>query len=149
MSVTNDQLHKELDLIQGIIRNMSANSFEVKKWLIGILSALLIFKNDELLGGNSRFAWLLAFPVLCFWYLDAFFLSTERFYREIYNWVITNRMKTDKYLYDLKSSKRENPDQSYTELRLKKNNVWNSAFSKTVWPFYLVPVLFICIYILI
>ncbi|MBL7723521.1 MAG: hypothetical protein JNK27_05195 [Chitinophagaceae bacterium] len=147
MAVTIEQIHKEIDLIQGIIRNMSANSFEVKKWLIGVLTALIIFKNDELLGGNTKFIWLLLIPIICFWYLDAFFLSTEKFYREMYDWVNANRGGTAKYLYDLKEDKREFPDGIVTQLRKPENNIWNSAFSKTVWPFYVLPIIFIAIYI--
>lgn len=110
MAASTEQVHKEIDLIQDRVRNMSANSFEVKKWLVGVLTALIIFKNDEMLGGNSKFIWLLLIPIACFWYLDAFFLSTEKFYREMYDWVIANRGKTDKYLYDLKEDRREFPD---------------------------------------
>ncbi len=147
MSVNNEQLHKELELIQGVIRNMSANSFEVKKWLIGVLTALLIFKSEELLGGKTRLVWLLSIPITCFWYLDAYYLSTERFYREMYGWVVDNRAKTDLYLYDLKTSKRRTKEQGpETDLRKPSTGIFASAFSKTVWPFYLLPVIFICIY---
>lgn len=149
MNPSTDQIHKEIDLIQGIIKNMASNSFEVKKWLIGILTALIVFKSDELLGGNTKFIWLLLVPILCFWYLDAFFLSTEKFYREMYDWVIRNRNNTNKYLYDLKENKREFPEGQFVELKKNENNVLNSAFSKTVWPFYIVPILFIFIYIIV
>ena len=37
-----DIIHKELDLIQGVITRMASNSFEVKKWLIGILSVVVV-----------------------------------------------------------------------------------------------------------
>ena len=47
-------IHKELDLIQDVIKRMASNSFEVKKWLIGILSAIVVFSRDELLGGNIQ-----------------------------------------------------------------------------------------------
>lgn len=141
-----EQIHKELDLIQGIINRMAANSFEVKKWLIGILTAIVVFKGDELMGGRVNLVWVLLLPVLCFWYLDAFFLSTERFYREMYKWVIQHRSKTTSYLYDLNTKKRINPDNTETNLSLPKNNIWRVAFSKTLLPFYLVPFLFIIIY---
>lgn len=149
MSISTEQIHKELELIQAIISKVSSNSFEVKKWLVGILTALIIFKNDELLGGNIRVIWLLGLPILCFWYLDAFFLSIEKFYREMYEWVITFRSQTDKYLYDLKTEKREYPQGTVIDLKKTKNSVLSSAFSRTVWPFYLLPITFIIIYIII
>ncbi len=146
MSLSTEQIHKEIDLIQGVISNMATNSFEVKKWLIGILTALVVFKNDELLGGQSHLIWLLLVPITCFWYLDAFFLSTEKRYREIYHWVITHRSKTDKYLYDLKTIEREFPEGTITNLDKKENRIWPVAFSKTIWPFYVLLIAFILIY---
>jgi hypothetical protein len=56
-----DIIHKELDLIQDVIKRMAFNSFEVKKWLIGILTAIVVFKHEELLGGSTEYIWLL-FP---------------------------------------------------------------------------------------
>jgi len=139
-------IHKELDLIQDVIKRMASNSFEVKKWLIGILTAIVVFKHEELLGGNSQLIWLLLVPVLCFWYLDAFFLSTEKLYREMYKWIIKYRSQTDKYLYDMNSMSREFPVGNTEHLIIKKNNVWYVMISKTIWPFYVVPVLFIIAY---
>lgn len=138
-------IHKELDLIQGIIMRMASNSFEVKKWLIGILTAIIVFKHDELIGGNNKLIWVLLIPILAFWYLDAFFISIERAYREMYKWVIKYRNQTDKYLYDLNTMSREFPVNNTENLILKKNNVWSVMLSKTVWPFYIVPFIFVAV----
>jgi hypothetical protein len=43
-----DNLHKELDLIQDIVKRMAQNSFQVKAWLIGILSALVVLESKAL-----------------------------------------------------------------------------------------------------
>ena len=145
-TLTKDQIHKELDLIQDVIKRMASNSFEVKKWLIGILSAIVVFSRDELLGGNIQLIGLLLVPVLCFWYLDAFFLSTEKLYREMYKWVIKNRKQTDLYLYDLNTMSREFPVGHFEHFIIPKNNVWHVMFSKTLLPFYVVPVVFIVAY---
>jgi hypothetical protein len=145
-TLTTDQIHKELDLIQDVIKRMASNSFEVKKWLIGILSAIVVFSREELLGGNIQLIGLLLVPVLCFWYLDAFFLSTEKLYREMYKWVIKNRRQTDLYLYDLNTMSREFPQGEVANFIIKKNNVWHVMFSKTLLPFYVVPMVFIVAY---
>jgi hypothetical protein len=86
--------HKELDLIQDIIKRMAQNSFQ-KAWLIAILAVMVAFEREAIFtgaGGNKGIAIMLNcflfLPVLCFWYLDAFFLSTERLYREVYEWVV-------------------------------------------------------------
>jgi len=143
MALTKEEIHKELDLIQDVIKRMASNSFEVKKWLIGILTAIIVFKHEELLGGNNEMVLVLLLPVLSFWYLDAFFLSTERLYREIYQWVVTHRSKTDNYLYDLNSMKRSYDNVPEENFVKDKNNIWRVAFSKTLLPFYLVPIAFI------
>ena len=142
-------LHKEIDLVQEVIKRMAANSFQVKAWLIGILSALVVFSTETIFGGGSNnrdlalvMNWFLFLPVLCFWYLDAFFLSTEKLYRELYKWIVKHRPKTDKYLYDLNTFKRE-VDGEEEQLFLAKNNVWNVMISKTLWPFYAMPLAFV------
>ena len=56
---TPEQINKEIDLIQEVIKRMASNSFEVKKWLVGLLTIILVFKHDELLGGNIQLIWLL------------------------------------------------------------------------------------------
>ena len=146
--VDRESVHKELDLIQSVINRMGSNSFEVKKWHIGVLSLILAFKNEELLGGNSELIWVLFIPILSFWFLDSFFLSTEKFYREVYKWVIKYRGKTEKYLYDLNSKSREFPEGSTTYLKLNKNSIVNTMFSKTIWPFYITPILIISVLII-
>jgi len=137
-----DIIHKELDLIQEVIRRMASNSFEVKKWLIGILTAIVFFKHEELLGGNGQLLWLLFVPVLCFWYLDAFFLRSEKVYREMYRWVVQNRTATSDYLYDLNTMRRSHAgvEVNFTE---RAGSIWKAIFSSTLVPFYLVPIVFI------
>ena len=142
----NANVHKELDLIQTIINRMAANSFEVKKWLMAILTAIIVFKYEKLLGSNSYHVWLLLVPILSFWFLNGFFLSSEKKYREMYKWVVKYRSQTDKYLYDLNSMSRACPDGSIDELDLKENRIWSVLFSSTLLPFYIIPVLFIIFY---
>ena len=144
---TESQIQKEIDLVQDVIKRMASNSFEVKKWLIGIFTIILVFKHDELLGGNLQLIWLLLIPVLCFWYLDSFFLSTEKLYREIYIWNLENRSSTfDEYLYDLNTFVRKNSKGGTDNLILEANNIWNVSISSTIWPFYFLPTIFIFIY---
>jgi hypothetical protein len=148
--MTTDQIHKELDLIQDVIKRMAQNSFQVKAWLIGLLSALIVVSKDQLLlvgdGSDPAITYLLngllVLPVLCFWYLDAYFLSTERLYRELYRWVVTHRPVTSAYLYDLNTFTRTT-DGHTTQLRKPKNGLWRVAVSETLLPFYLLPLAFV------
>ncbi len=86
---------KEVDLVQEIIKRMAANSFTIKGWAITLVVATLLLQG-------VKYQVLIAFiPLIVFWFLDAYFLWQERMYRELYKWIIDNRLKTDEHLLDL------------------------------------------------
>jgi hypothetical protein len=86
---------KEIDIIQNIIKRMAFNSFMVKGWAITLVVVTLLFK------GNWYQVWMAFIPLIVFWFLDSYFLQQERLYRELYNWVISNRLNTDEHLFDM------------------------------------------------
>jgi hypothetical protein len=86
---------EELKIIQNIIKRMAFNSFLIKGWSITLVVATLLLKGN-------KYQVLIAFiPLLVFWFLDAYFLWQERMYRELYRWVVENRLKTDEYLFNM------------------------------------------------
>ncbi|VGM94875.1 Uncharacterised protein [uncultured Avibacterium sp.] len=93
-------IYKEIDLLQACITRMANNSFVIKGWAITLVSLILTLNNNQ-----SKFNWIIIIPILAFWYLDAFFLNTERVYRTQYDWVIKNRENTNENLYELNPSK--------------------------------------------
>lgn len=111
---------KEVDLIQNIISRMASNSFKIKGWTITLIIVTLLLKDD-----NNKI--LIAYiPLIAFWYLDSYFLWQERMYRKLYNWVIENRLNTDKYLLDM-NAYRFSPEVS---------SIVRIMFSKTLLVFY-------------
>ncbi|PIE77877.1 MAG: hypothetical protein CSA15_10725 [Candidatus Delongbacteria bacterium] len=123
----NEIIHKELDLIQGVINRMANNSFLLKGWLISLITVILALSKDSLLSKDLTYLSItLCLPVVVFWYLDAFFLHKERCYRKLYEWVIQNRKQTDEYLYSL----------NYSRFKNKVNSIGAIMFSKTLIPFY-------------
>ena len=121
-------LHKEIDLIQDCIKRMANNSFLLKGWTVSLVVIVLA------LGKDHEFEKL--FPVLmllitCFWYLDAFFLRTEKMYRKMYEWVIKNRKNTEEHLYDLDPQRFSNTVAGEVKI----------MFSKTLCVFYGIPFL--------
>ncbi len=111
---------EELKIIQDIIKRMAFNSFMIKGWAITLVVVTLLLKG-------SKYQILIAFiPLLVFWFLDAYFLWQERMYRELYKWVIQNRLKTDEYLFDMNAYRFKDKVQS--RLRI--------MFSITVGWFY-------------
>jgi hypothetical protein len=120
-------LHKEIDLIQGVITRMANNSFLLKGWLITLIAVMLALSKDSLVGQNATYLSLVAIlPVLVFWYLDAFFLHRERCFRKLYEWVIVHRETSDEFLYSL----------DYRRFKREVDGVFRTMFSSTLFPFY-------------
>ena len=111
---------KEIELIQNIISRMASNSFLVKGWAVTLVVATL------LLDGKSVRVYISFIPLLLFWFLDAYFLWQERLYRKLYDWVISNRMKTDENLFNLNAYRFKGEVQSK----------WRIMFSTTLGCFY-------------
>lgn len=122
-----ETLHKEIDIIQSVIKRLAHNSFLLKGWMISIIVAVLALTKDTLLTNNiTYFSLILCLPLIVFWYLDAFFLHTERAYRKLYDWVIKNRLQTDEYSYSL----------NYKRFKDDVDGILRTMFSKTLFPFY-------------
>lgn len=73
---------KHLEFIQGVINRMGSNSFQMKGWMITIVSALLALYSSSSIKAYLLFAIL---PTLLFWYLDSYYLQQERKFRGLYN----------------------------------------------------------------
>ncbi|WP_329021507.1 hypothetical protein [Streptomyces sp. NBC_00690] len=73
---------KHLEFIQAVITRLGTNSFLVKGWALTLAAAFLAVSA-------SRPSWQIAVvglvPVLCFWFLDGYFLRQERLYRHLYD----------------------------------------------------------------
>lgn len=112
-----ETLHKEIDLIQGVINRMAHNSFLLKGWTITIIVAVLALTKDTLVTNDiTYFSLILLIPLIVFWYLDAFFLHKERCYIKLYDWVIENRMKTEEFQYNLNYKRFEKEVESIAKI---------------------------------
>jgi hypothetical protein len=72
---------KHLATIQAIVSRMAGNSFEVRKWSVGVITAVLGFTVDK---ADWRLAALALVAALVFWYLDSFYLYQERNFRVLF-----------------------------------------------------------------
>lgn len=143
------KIHKEIDLVQEIIKRQSQNSFQIKSWLIAILTAIIVIGKDSILMNQSTKINAIALnvflflPIFCFWYLDAFFLSKERLYREVYKWIIRyRRTNPELYLYDLNTFEREIGEVK-EKLDLEKNKTNSLIFNPNIMTFYMIPTIFV------
>jgi hypothetical protein len=135
MSDKQENLHKELELIQSVITRMANNSFLVKGWTMTLISALIAFGKDIVLEGQGGIYYLTAMLVIVipFWWLDAFFLKQERIFRRIYEKAIKDPNAEKRVRYDL------NPRESASGI----GRVWKLMRAEVVVWFYLPFLLFI------
>lgn len=97
---------EEIKIIQDIIKRLAFNSFMIKGWAITLVVATLLLKGD-------KYQVLISFiPLIVFWFLNAYFLWQERMYRKLYDWIISHRLKTDEYLFDMNAYRFEGDVQS-------------------------------------
>lgn len=136
-----DVLEKEIDLIQACITRMAQNSFIVKGWMISLLVAVIAILPDKVDTNIVCIVGILV--VLCFWYLDGFFLYMEKLYRYKYNWVIKNRNESDEYFYDLNPMNKDMWNKGSKDI-----SVFSTMFSKTLWPMYLTIILLLGIWLI-
>jgi len=133
LEINDEQLHKEIDLIQDVIKRMAHNSFLLKGWLISLIAIILALTEKNVLDPKSLVIYLiLCLPILMFWYLDAFFIKQERLYRKLYEWVIFERLKGN-----IENQYALNP-----QSRFKADSIIKTMFSITLRLFYGIPFLF-------
>lgn len=115
---------KHLEFIQGVISRMAGNLFFLRGWTITLIAALLVL---FIKGTNSEYViyFLLVF-ILVFWILDGYFLSQERLFRDLYNYV--RKLEEEKIDFSMDTSEFK---------KYKKNTLVYIMFSSTLLVFYL------------
>lgn len=122
---------------------MAQNSFHIKGWTVTIFAVVLALLPEKiapthaiLLGGV-----MLATSIML-WYLDSFFLTAEKNYRQIYSWILRERPNGNRQLqYELDFNKYE------SEAKLSRASQRDVAFSKTLNCFYGMPTIISFIYL--
>lgn len=117
---------KHLEFIQATITRMNQNSFQIKGWMITIVSALLaLYANSE----NVVYILVAIVPVIIFWFLDAYYLQQERKFRGVYNDVAG--LTSEDSRVEIRDF--EMPIQKY---QCGKYCYFNVLLSKTIFPLY-------------
>ncbi|HZV11832.1 MAG TPA: hypothetical protein VFA55_01350 [Candidatus Kapabacteria bacterium] len=100
---------------------MNTNSFMIKGWAVTLVSALSVLAAKD---SNLRFLLVAYMVAPTFWGLDAFYLSQERQYRDLYN--------------DVKKKQESEIDFSMDATPYKKGkNTWLCCLAaSTVWTLY-------------
>lgn len=130
-----EQKIKHLEMIQGIITRMDQNSFMLKGWMITIVSALLAIYADK---GNIGYLIVSIFPILVFWFLDAYYLQQERKFRGIYSDIVEGK---DLPLFKM-------PIGEYNKKKDCKYSYCDVFWSKTIAGLYCTILVFIVLIVL-
>ncbi|MEA3463534.1 MAG: hypothetical protein U9R14_00400 [Patescibacteria group bacterium] len=124
---------KHLEFIQGIISRMAGNLFFLRGWTITLIAALLAL---FIKGNNSEYViYFLLVLIVVFWILDSYFLSQERLFRDLYNYV--RKLKEEDIDFSMDTSQFK---------KYKKNTLVYAMFSSTLLVFYL-PLIGIALFI--
>jgi hypothetical protein len=73
---------KHLEFIQAVINRMSVNSFLLKGWSVTLVAALFVLAAKDT---QKEYVIVAYLPVVMFWVIDAYFLSQERLFRDLYD----------------------------------------------------------------
>jgi len=106
---------------QGIIQRLTVQSFTIKGFsftFIGLIGNILKDSSNYYLFTVSLIS------VFVFWYLDTYYLRMERIYR-----IVEDNYDTEKGL-------------SYKNYNVKES-FFKVAISKTIWPIYIVQIIFV------
>ena len=140
-------LLKEIDLIQSILSRLSQNSFLVKGWAISVVVGILALSSEK--AGANLACWFAIISTCCFWFLDAFFLKTERLYRWKYNWVIQNRLHTQDFSYDLNPHNSKMWIPEVNSKSQKEPVILRMMLTKSLLPIYLPLILFLILILIL
>ncbi|MCH5179979.1 MAG: hypothetical protein J1F32_02050 [Erysipelotrichales bacterium] len=139
-------LDKHLEFIQQIIDRMSSNSFAIKGWLIGLITAGFVFASKEF----SKYLILASiFLIFVFMFLDAKYLQNERKFRTLYKKIIEdpNMKNFDEFDMNIEHPliKKDNKTKYFS--CLKSHAIWLPYLGILIYNLLLffIPLLFPCI----
>lgn len=80
-NIEKEDVRQYLQMLQDIINRMAANSSNCKAWAITLftaMAALMISVEDM-----RQWIWIILFPIILFYYLDAYYLGLENGFRNL------------------------------------------------------------------
>lgn len=117
-----DSQMKHLELIIGVISRITQNSFAMKGWAIGLVSAILIAAYHI---GGWVYSAVALLPVFVFWGLDAYYLKLERLFRKHYDYIRSlTTSEWDKDPFAMKVEQHENSVQSWIRTCRSVSVIW-------------------------
>ncbi len=87
---------KHLEMIQNIVNRLASNSFVFKGWAATVIAGISAFAAKDT---NARVMLVALLATALFWLSDAYYLSLERRYRDLYKHV--SSLKPDKINFSM------------------------------------------------
>ena len=139
-------------MLQNIINRMADNSAKCKTWCITLLSALIVLSLSEQIiakGYNDKVLWLCIGIALMFFFLDSFYLSTERQIRIKYSAFIdkVNKQSEDveEQIFKFNVNRWVSPCDVARSLFNQLRSIVKGMFSVSTLLFYGVIVVLLCL----
>lgn len=114
-----------LNILQSVITRMAGNSASCKSWCITLISAIIVVLLNN---NNGGYVYIALLPLAVFFYLDCFYLSNEKGFRDRYN----------HFIKKLHEGNATNPDLFVIEpiKKITSCDIFSKIESKSIWPFY-------------
>jgi len=82
-----EMLLNEIDVLQGIIKRMANNSFNIKKWTVILVGVIMMLKQNTV---SPMYGII---PLISFWVMDSKYLQLERMFVQLQNDKVKERTK--------------------------------------------------------
>lgn len=128
MNIQKEDIHKHLDLLQGIIGRMVNNSASCKNYCITLVGALLALEQVKKEGSLVMLA---SVPIIAFAMLDMYYLYLETFFRGQFDSFVRKWQTHD----ELSKQDLFTFGTPQTGLLGVKESLFQ-FFSLSIWPFY-------------
>lgn len=128
MNIQKEDIHKHLDLLQGIIGRMVNNSASCKNYCITLVGALLALEQVK---KEESLVILALVPIVAFAILDMYYLYLETFFRGQFNSFVRKWQTQD----ELSKEDLFTFGTPHTGLLGFKESLFQ-FFSLSIWPFY-------------
>lgn len=87
--LSNEAVHKHLDILQGIIERLAGNASTCKNWCITLVSGAVVLSFTDELKADPAVVFKLAYALTAvFWLLDSYYHALERTFRGMSNQLV-------------------------------------------------------------
>lgn len=122
---------KHLELIQNIVTRMAQNSFAYKGWMLTIFAGMTFLPEIY----DLEIYYVIIFPIVCFWGLDAYYLRQERLFCALYD--------------DVRTSDKINFSMDTSVFRKKVPSWFVTIFTKSIFWLYFPAILILLTFIFV